>query len=261
MKTRSEHLLNLLEDTEGLNQFLSLDEINVIIDRISFINKFLKNQNWLDLCCGEGISSLLLKNKKEIKYLGIDFIKENCEKAKKNLGADVICGDVHKLSFKRDKFEIVTLSAAIYYLERSKLIPEIHKILKTNGIFIFDTSNSELPNFNYARETTHYFTAKNWIEYLKHNGFKVVCYEGSQKYNYNVLKTTIDFFKAQLKKVLFKIPFVKKKLRNISIKYKRKYYFDREFFYKNIGINRSWKKLSKNNLSKSLVLYFVCTKV
>lgn len=261
MKKSTEHKFHLLEDTEGLNQYLTLSEINVIIDRISFINKFLDNQNWLDLCCGEAISSLLLKKKNNSKYLGVDFIKENCEKAKKLFGVNVICADVHKLPFKGDKFEIVTLSAAVYYLERSKLITEVYKVLKKDGLFIFDTSNPDLPNFNHARETTNYFTAKDWISFLERSGFSVRCYEGNEKYDYNPIKLTLNYIKKNLKLFLFKIPYFKKKLRNISVKYKSKYYFDEEYLFKNINQNGSWKKLNENDSSKSLVLYFVCKKV
>jgi len=253
--------MNLFEDTEGLNTYLTVTEALVIVDRISFIYKFLKKNLWLDLCCGKGMSALLLKFKKNNTYIGIDLIHQNCEITKNISQARVICGDVHSLPFKENMFDTITLSAAIYYLDRNRLIPEIYRVLKKNGILIFDTSNSTLPGFNFARESKDYFSAKDWIEFISSKGFYVNCYEGSQKFQGNKTHILIQVLKNILKKFFFKIEFFRNKLRNVSIKYKDKIYFDKNYLYKHLDLKKEWSKIDQNNLSKSLVLYFVCKKV
>ncbi len=260
MKTLEQKKVNLYEDTEGLNIYLTKNETAIIIDRISFINDFLKNNNWLDLCCGKGINSLLLKIKENSKYTGIDFIEENCHSTRKLSKSKVICADAHELPFKENLFDTVTLSAAIYYLDRDKLLPEIYRVLKKDGLFIFDTSNCELPGFIYARESNNYFSAKNWLTFIKKKGFEVECYGSSQKFEKSSIDTCIKYFKGIIKSFLFQFPVFKNRLRNISLKFKTKIYFDKTYVYKNINSKKNWSKINQKQIPKSVVLYFVCKK-
>ena len=45
----------------------------------------------------------------------------------------VICADAENIPFQKNSFDYVTVMAAIYYLNRDKLINEIKKVLKVNG--------------------------------------------------------------------------------------------------------------------------------
>ena len=261
MKNTIENKNNLSQDTEGINSFLTESEISVIIDRLSFVKKHLKSGSWLDLCCGQGLCTSLIKFKNNIIYYGLDLIKSNCMITREVRKANVVCGDAENLPFKNQSFNIVTLLAGIYYLNREKIIPEINRVLKKEGVFIFDTSNCQLPGFHKARETKEYFSSENWIIYLNQLGFKVKCYESNQKFNASHYENIFYYFKKTIKFFLFKIPFFKKYFHNLSIKYKSKFYFDMNYLDRSLKNNNSWIVLNKKNVSNSLVVYFICKKV
>ena len=108
MKTLEQKKINLYEDTEGLNSYLTKNETAIIIDRVSFINDFLKRNTWLDLCCGKGINSLLLK----IKENSSDYYLSK-EDIKKMSDMNMIIGShthshclLSKLNYKNQEIEI-----------------------------------------------------------------------------------------------------------------------------------------------------------
>ena len=108
---------------------------------LSFL-KNVKNKRVLDLGCGTGIYSKILKNR-GAKVFGIDISPKMLEIAKSNVkGVDFRVGTVYKLPYKSNYFDIVVASLVAHYFTRlDKAFKEIRRVLKKNGVFIFSSDN------------------------------------------------------------------------------------------------------------------------
>ncbi len=103
----------------------------------------IKGKKILDLGCGPGFQIRKMK-KKGAKVRGIDLSDKLIEIAKKqNPGIEIIKGDItKKLSYKNSEFDIVSSSLVFGHIEKwEKILQEVHRILKKDGIFIFSAYN------------------------------------------------------------------------------------------------------------------------
>ncbi len=67
-------------------------------------------------------------------YIGVDLSAEMIQQAKALVpSAEFICADAHNLPFESGSFDVITALQCWVYLDKEKLLPEIHRILKTNG--------------------------------------------------------------------------------------------------------------------------------
>ena len=116
--------------------------------------KLLKKNNIkvLDVACGTGrMLREVFSIKKDIEYFGIDtskeMIKQLKEKAKK-LGVEknikIKISDAEKMPFKDGFFDIVYSFHLLWHLEKEvqgKIIKEMSRVCKNEGIIIFDILN------------------------------------------------------------------------------------------------------------------------
>ena len=111
----------------------------------------LRNLNILDLGCGPGLYSEILA-KEGHKVTGVDFsshsIKHAKEEAeKKNLDITYIKANYLDLDLEENSFDLVILIYTDFGVllpsERNQLLKIIKKVLKPNGIFIFDVLNDK----------------------------------------------------------------------------------------------------------------------
>lgn len=131
----------------------------------------------LDLACGQGRHSLECA-KNGVKVIGLDYqenllsIAKNKEKKIKaensdnNLSIDFIQGDMRALPFHCEFDAVINLFTAFGYFDdstNSKVIGEVKKSLKNQGVFIQDLTNK-----NYLLAN-----AKNYWERVTHDGLLV----------------------------------------------------------------------------------------
>jgi ubiquinone/menaquinone biosynthesis C-methylase UbiE len=107
-------------------------------------------------------------------------------KIAKSKGLNVIKGNVYKIPFKDNIFDLVHMSEVIeHLLDTDKALSEIHRVLKPNGKLIITT-----PNFtsfrdrilvlfgylqSYAQHLEHVrlFNKERLVKHLKKNNFKI----------------------------------------------------------------------------------------
>ena len=94
----------------------------------------------LDIGVGEGLFLNIIKNhNKNIVTVGLDIAKEHCRRIRKRHCS--VCGDAENLPFKDDSFDIVFLFDVIEHLFDVKVLDEINRVLKDNGVLLLTTPN------------------------------------------------------------------------------------------------------------------------
>lgn len=141
----------------------------------------------LDLGFGAGRILSTLENSEKINTLtGLDFSEEmlifcknrfkNSKKIKRLIRFDIS----KKLPFESQSFDVVTSIRAIKYNKNWKnIIKECHRILKNDGIFIFDMPNINSVNRLSEIEVSIYKTTLNELKYtLEKSGFEILDING-----------------------------------------------------------------------------------
>lgn len=102
----------------------------------------VKNKRILDLGCGAGIYAKILA-KKGAKVKGIDISEEQIKIAKReNPKIEFRAGNAEKLPYKNKEFDIVLTALVLEHLkEWDKILAEIRRVLKKNGMFVFSIGN------------------------------------------------------------------------------------------------------------------------
>ncbi len=116
-----------------------------------FLRVIKNNQSLLDLGCGNGRFYEFIKDKRKVNYLGLDNSKSLLVKAKKeHPEAKFIKGNLLNIPSKK-KFDVIVSIASFHHIPskklRKKVLIEIQKKLKKNGIFILSVWNLFQPKY------------------------------------------------------------------------------------------------------------------
>ena len=131
-----------------INMRLQNPEVMIIIKH----REFISGKHVLDIGCGSGRTSAILKNLSS-GYIGLDYSLEMIKSCRKRFeGVHFLYGDVRDMSeFKDDKFDCVVFSFngldSISHDDRLKGLGEIRRVLKHDGLFVFSSHNR---NHRYA---------------------------------------------------------------------------------------------------------------
>ncbi len=107
-----------------------------VIGKIKEFLKFDKNLSFaLDVGCGTGFSSLALKEISE-KVVGLDISAEMLGLAKRGKGIEYILASAENLPLCAGKFDLITISQAIHWIDKYKFFDEANRILKRKGWII-----------------------------------------------------------------------------------------------------------------------------
>lgn len=91
------------------------------------------NQEILDIGTGTGILPINMK-KFGGNYTGVDISPEMIQQAVNNdKNTRYLCADAHDLPFENNTFDVITALQCWVYFDKSRLLPELHRILKQNG--------------------------------------------------------------------------------------------------------------------------------
>jgi SAM-dependent methyltransferase len=108
----------------------------VVIERIKAYLKLEQPiSNALDVACGTGQSSLSLKAICE-NVTGVDVSPEMLEFARQNSGIEFLESDAENLPFEDSSFDLLTVSNAFHWFDRSRFLSEANRVLKSNAWLI-----------------------------------------------------------------------------------------------------------------------------
>lgn len=89
----------------------------------------------LDIGCGTGFSSVALKKISE-QVIGIDLSAEMIDLAIEERGVEYIVSSAESLPLFNQKFDLITVSQAIHWIDRNKFFLEADRILKPKSFII-----------------------------------------------------------------------------------------------------------------------------
>ena len=163
---------NRFENSYG--QYLHLQERQILVQRLGQLDKNLI----LDLGCGTGRFLEFANN-------GADFSEKMLEQAQSKFpNHDLRVSDISKLPFPVNSFKALYSLHVFMHLEVEtirKTIHEAHRVLQSDGIFIFDIpSQARRQMINYQEEGWHGNTALDIdsIRKMTDGLFEITGYEG-----------------------------------------------------------------------------------
>lgn len=122
------------KDEDWLN-----DDLKRARDKVGLLKT--KPNTVLDVGCGEGAFIGVLKDKfPGCNAYGIDISDVGIENAKKRFpNGNYLVADATKIPFDNEYFDLVVSEGLLHIIEEEnkiKILKEIHRVLKTDGIFI-----------------------------------------------------------------------------------------------------------------------------
>lgn len=161
----------------------------------------------LDIGCGEGYCSRVLKEKGAARVDGIDISAEMIERAKSQeaqgkLGINYETGDIQHLNKADSSYDLVLGMFVYNYLTVDEMMisfKEVHRVLDTGGGFVFSVPHPAFPfirkdldkPFYFDFDEKGYFTSRN----IRHHG-AIFCRDGNKLPVQMVHKLLEDYMSA-----------------------------------------------------------------
>lgn len=156
-----------------------ISAFNYYIDLVNDLG--LYNGKLLDIGAATGFFIAIAK-KRGFDVTGIELSDFAARKGREN-GLNVITGDLLDINFEPGSFDIVTMFDVLEHVpDPKKLIKEVSRILKPNGLIIINTPDAESLwakilgkrwQLIMPPEHINYFSPQNLSNYLKNNGYEV----------------------------------------------------------------------------------------
>lgn len=184
--------------------------------RYQFLKKMVRNSVILDVACGTGYGTKIIKKLGAKSVYGLDISKESIKYAKKNYAAPGIkyfLGSADKMPFIDEFFDLVVSFETIEHLNdqvRTNYLKEIHRVLKSKGILVISTPNKNITSpFTKQPLNKYHFREYQWPEFLKiltKSGFNLKNKYGQRMIN-NIFAVKIIRILITLVEKIFKINF------------------------------------------------------
>lgn len=118
--------------------------------RYEFVKDFVKDKIVLDIACGEGYGSDMLKKAGAKEIYGVDNDRSIIERAKqKYQGINFVISEATRIPFEDDCFDVVISFETWHHLDNyQNFISEMHRILKPNGLLIISVPNEKIIYLN-----------------------------------------------------------------------------------------------------------------
>ncbi len=127
----------------------------------------------LDLACGQGRHTIELARRGNTNLYGLDRSRYLIRRAKKNINAEGLSvnfkeGDARKLPYSTDTFDyVLILGNSFGYFENleddSKILSEVFRVLKPNGLFLMDVADGNFLRNNYSPRSWEWIDKKYFV--------------------------------------------------------------------------------------------------
>lgn len=118
--------------------------------RYDFAKNFVKEKTVLDIACGEGYGSALLKQGGAKEVYGADLDQETIRRAAaKYPGVKFVVADATKTPFENNFFDAVFSFETWHHLDKYEdFIPEMRRVLKPGGLLLLSVPNEKVIYLN-----------------------------------------------------------------------------------------------------------------
>jgi len=173
------------------------EQIERLYHRYHFARKFAIGKDVLEVACGAGLGlGYIAKVAKSI--IGGDIDETNVNIAKNYYGDKIKIDimDAQALPFENERFDLVLLYEAIYYLkEPHRFIQEAKRVLRNEGTLIICTVNKDWEDFHPSPYTYKYFSVPELYEALRNEFGEVKLYGAFKVENVGIKNKIISFIK------------------------------------------------------------------
>lgn len=154
------------------------------IERYNFALNYCRNKNVLDIACGIGYGSKILKSNKSKKIVSADISSKALSIANKLAKSNYILMDASTMSLIEGTFDVVCSFETIEHLKNhQKFLEEIKRVLRPNGILIISTPTKEFwsPYSDKPANPFHMkeFSIKEFYKIIQNN-FKIINIYGQE---------------------------------------------------------------------------------
>lgn len=151
--------------------------------RYNFIKDFIKNKIVLDVACGTGYGTRMIKDFGAKKVFGVDLSDAAIKHAINNYACENLvfkCGNAAQLNFEEKYFDVIISFETIEHLNaqtRDKYLNELYRVLKNDGTLILSTPNRIVVSPHSS--TPHYphhiieYNLKELVDILTKYKFKI----------------------------------------------------------------------------------------
>ena len=169
------------------------------LDRYEFASKFVKNKKVLDIACGTGYGSALLKKSGATEVIGIDISEEAISHAKNNYSGpqiNFLVGDATNIKSVEDRsIDIIISYETIEHIKEYEVyLLKMHRVLKEDGLFIISTPNKKFSSPNTEKPSNLY----HYIEFYL-DGFQSILEQHFSKVTVHGQNYNSSFFKFKRK--------------------------------------------------------------
>ncbi len=193
------------------NRLTTFEDKKVLKEQLKIISKILKKNNpkkILEAGCGTG-RILMPLIKKGYLIEGFDLSKNMLkELSKKNKNIKTKIGDIEKIPYKNNTFDLIySITVLMHLPDFKKAFKEMYRVTKKNGLIVFD-----LPNrnsiwtrlsiiFNSNKKRTRLYSLKELKEYFKKYNYQITGIFSYARTFYKIplLKHIINFLDNHLK--------------------------------------------------------------
>ncbi len=146
------------EDYLRIYQFLTPERTEREVEGIVTLLNLPPSSSILDLCCGHGRHALALA-KRGYRVTGLDLSEvflQHAQAEAQTQGVQVrwVQGDMRTIPFENEFDAVINIFTAFGYLESEeedqKVLQQVHKALKPNGLFLLETLHREWLVRNFA---------------------------------------------------------------------------------------------------------------
>lgn len=158
-------------------------ELSDIVDSITSLQSFKKDDLWLDIACNDG--TLLSYVPNTFQKLGIDpaedsFLKESQKVADEIVQDYFTLDNYNKSKFKDKKANVITCIAMFYDLDEPiNFLNDVYDVLDDDGLFVLQMSYTplmikQLAFDNICHEHVYYWSLESLNKLLSESKFKIV---------------------------------------------------------------------------------------
>jgi O-antigen biosynthesis protein len=160
------------------------------VQRYAFASNYAKGKSVLDIACGAGYGSYLLRAGGATRVTGVDISAEAIQFAKDHYGNDGITFAVHDAEqFKNGSYDIIVSFETLEHLDkRQQFLENTRSMLNEPGILIMSTPNklitSPMKTPSEIRNTyhTYEYLEEEFVSALQKAGFKRIQKFGQHTY-------------------------------------------------------------------------------